>query len=122
MAAIRKHSQNVIIDSISFACMVILAVTGILLHFRLPHGSHNSTILGLTRHQWGEFHFWVAMVFVAGIIVHSLLHLPWIKSVIYPKDESRRRKAVLIFSLGIYALLIFTFVILMVPIYEGASG
>jgi hypothetical protein len=99
--------------------MMVLTITGILLHFRLPHGSHDSTLMGFTRHQWGEFHFWVAIVFVCGIIVHSLLHLSWIKAALSPKNEKERKYNVLVFSFGIYFLLIFAFLIALSPIVKG---
>ena len=116
MAGLRKHTQNVVIDLISFVCMMVLLVTGFVLHYRLPPGSHNATILGQDRHEWGEFHFWVAIIFVAGIVVHMILHIPWIKSVLAPKDQNKRKNAVLWFSFTIYVLILFSFSLLMSPI------
>ena len=42
--------------------------TGLLLVFRLPPGSrggHGLTMLGLSRHEWGDLHYWVALGMVA---------------------------------------------------------
>lgn len=119
MKMLKKHTQNVIIDFISFLCMMVLAITGILLHFRLPHGSHDATLMGFSRHQWGEFHFWVAIIFISGIFVHMLLHIPWIKSVLSPKEDIQRKYNVLIFSFSVYVLLIFTFLVALAPIMKG---
>ena len=116
MAGLRKHTQNVIIDMVSFVCMVILFVTGAVLHYRLPHGSHNATLLGQSRHEWADFHFWVALIFVAGIIVHMVLHIPWIKSVLTPKDEKQRKYTALWFSFTLYALILFSLSLLVTPI------
>ncbi|MBF0299510.1 MAG: DUF4405 domain-containing protein [Oligoflexia bacterium] len=45
--------------------LVLLASTGFLLHHRLPHGSGRLTVLELTRHPWGDIHFYLSIVFLA---------------------------------------------------------
>lgn len=112
----RKHTQNLIIDFISFISMAVLLLTGFLLHLRLPHGSHSATVLGLDRHQWSEVHFWVAIIFTAGIIVHMVLHIPWIKSVISPKYGDKQRHMLLIFSFSLYVLLLLGIGLFLSPI------
>ena len=37
-------------------------------------------LLGYTRHDWGDVHFWIAAAIVAGVLLHLLLHWGWIKS------------------------------------------
>ena len=118
MKTIRKHTQNVWIDSISFICMIILIVTGVLLKFKIPPGSHGSELWGWSRHQWGDFHFWVAIVMTAGITVHLLLHIPWIQGVIYPKNSENRIQRVVLFSAGFGLIVIFSLVLLMAPVIE----
>jgi len=71
MNSIRKHTQNVVVDTLSFVCMIILTITGILIHFKLPKGSKGDTVWGLSRHEWGEFHFWVAAVLIVAITFHE---------------------------------------------------
>ena len=119
MSGLRKHDQNIVIDYISFICMVILLLTGLLLEFRLPPGGHNAQVLGLGRHDWGTIHFIVALIFTAGIVVHMILHLPWLKSVLNPKDEKKRKDAVMIFSLSIYVLLILTMILFFSPVVQN---
>lgn len=85
MKSIRKHTQNVAIDLTSFVLLVGLLLTGLLIHYVLPPGSHGSSFLGLTRHEWGNIHFWVALFFVAVILFHLLLHLSWIKGSLFKK-------------------------------------
>lgn len=116
MALLRKHNQNVLIDYISFVCFGLLTMTGFLLHWRLPHGSKNATLIGYSRHQWGEFHFWVAIAFVSGIIVHLILHLPWIKVTMSPEKGEKQRYILLIFSFTVYAILLFSLGLLLSPI------
>lgn len=76
---VRKHTQNVVIDLISFTGMLLLLFTGTIMHFVLPPGNHGNDFWGFTRHEWGEFHFWVALIFSGIIVYHLLLHIPWIK-------------------------------------------
>lgn len=118
MARARKHNQNVIIDYISFICFGLLVVTGFLLHWRLPHGSHNATLLGFSRHQWGEVHFLVAIVFTVGILFHILLHVPWIKSTMSPKRGVKQRYTLLIFLMTVYTILLFSLGVFLSPIIK----
>lgn len=64
-----------------------LAGTGFLLNVRLPHGSHRSA-LGMTRHEWSDWHVWIALVFLALVILHLALHWRWLWKI------AARRKAV----------------------------
>ncbi len=116
MALSRKHNQNVLIDYISFVCFGLLTITGFLLHWRLPHGSHNATLIGYSRHQWSEFHFWVAIVFISGIIVHLVLHIPWIQATMSPAKGDKQRYNLLIFSFTVYTILLVSFGLMMSPI------
>lgn len=118
MALTRKHSQNVLIDYISFVCFGLLTVTGFLLHWRLPPGSRDATLIGYSRHQWSEFHFWVAIVFISGIIVHLILHIPWIKSTMSPNKGEKQRYTLLIFSFTMYTILLFSLGLFFSPIIK----
>lgn len=116
MSGIRKHKQNVVIDYVSFLCMVMLLLTGLLLEFKLPPGGHNAQVLGLSRHEWGTIHFVVALIFSTGIIVHMIMHLPWLRSVLNPKDESKKKDVIMILSLSIYMLVIMALVLFLSPV------
>lgn len=119
MNSIRKHTQNVVVDIVSFVCMIILMVTGILIHFKLPKGSKGATVWGLSRHEWGEFHFWVAAVLIVAITFHVLLHIPWIKGVVYPKKNDKKRTRVLIYSITFMLILAVGVAVLLSPVKGG---
>ena len=65
-----------------------LAATGIVLHWVLPPGSGGrpgghparNELLDLSRHEWGDIHFWIAAAMVALVVVHLALHWGWIKT------------------------------------------
>jgi hypothetical protein len=81
------------IDLGAFFALLMLISTGMLIEFRLPPGSGGHEpygrgwralerttpeIWGLTRHQWGEIHFWIAVTFVFLLAFHLALHWKWI--------------------------------------------
>jgi hypothetical protein len=73
----RTH-LNLIVDVLAFLVGAALTSTGALLAWRLPPGQHGPTLLGWTRHQWGDLHLWLAIALVVLMVVHLLLHLDWI--------------------------------------------
>lgn len=74
---------NFITDALSALCVLSMIGTGIILRFSLPPGTNRSLSLwGLTRHQWGDIHFWLALATVGIILIHLVLHWTWIVSVV----------------------------------------
>lgn len=77
-----KTKWNFLIDAVMFADMMLIAGIGFLLKYALPRGGHNSgvgrsgglSILGLTRHEWGDVHLIVAVFFLILLVVHIILH------------------------------------------------
>jgi len=35
-------------------------------------------LLGWSRHEWGDLHFWLALVLVALVAMHLILHWDWV--------------------------------------------
>jgi len=57
-----------------------MAGTGLLLALRLPPGSaggHGLTALGMSRHEWGDYHTWLSYAFLALMAAHLLIHWRW---------------------------------------------
>jgi hypothetical protein len=74
-----KATINFVIDTVAFAAIVLLAATGALIHYVLPPGSgHFSQLWGMDRHQWGEIHFFLAIVLLCAVVVHLFLHWHWV--------------------------------------------
>ena len=74
----KKPDLNFVIDAGSLLGFLVLLSTGILMFLILPAGSKGDMVWGLTRHEWGDIHFWVSMVFLALMGVHLFLHWNWI--------------------------------------------
>jgi hypothetical protein len=70
----------------------------------LPPGSGQArTIWGLGRHDWGDFHFWIAATFFGVSALHLFLHWNWIVAVLKGKKTHKSGKR---FTLGLVSLFI----------------
>ncbi len=99
----RRTDINFIIDMTAFIGFVVMTITGILMRYVLPPGSgHHSTIWSLDRHEWGDIHFWISVVFFSLLALHLVLHWRWVVSVVTgrPREGSGFRA-----GLGIIGLL-----------------
>jgi hypothetical protein len=80
----RRIVFNFLIDFVSFVGVLGMITTGLVVRYILPAGSGgfrhrvDRTLWSLSRHQWGELHFWVAAVLGALLVVHVALHWSWI--------------------------------------------
>ena len=71
---------NYLVDWVAFLLFSCLVSTGMLLHYSLPPGSGGRLVFGLSRHEWGDVHFWISVVFLSAVAVHLCLHSAWIKA------------------------------------------
>jgi len=93
----KRATINFILDVISFVDLLCLAVTGFIMKYILPPGSGGygrgfrggrgelvdeqiRDLWSMTRHEWGDIHFYLAALFVILMVVHIILHWTWIKS------------------------------------------
>lgn len=64
--------------------------TGVLMHCRLVpgfKGGQGLSLLGMSRHEWGEYHLGAAYLFLAFLSVHLTLNFSFIKNVIAKKTN-----------------------------------
>ncbi len=90
----KRSTLNFIVDLVSFLNLIGLAFTGIIIKFVLPPGTggrgrqlheglgreHIKNFWSMSRHEWGDIHFYLAVFFVVLMTVHIILHWNWIKS------------------------------------------
>ena len=88
----KKITVNFIVDSIGFVVLLGIVYTGVIIKYVLPPGSGGHGHRGgrggnevkelwdMTRHEWGDIHFYLSLAFIVIIIVHLVLHFKWIKS------------------------------------------
>ncbi len=101
----KKVTVNFWIDLISFITFLGLTVTGVVIRYVLPPGTGGrgkalsggrgtgdiKELLNMTRHEWGDIHFYIAIVFFILILLHIILHWQWIKNY-FSRNFLKRRK------------------------------
>jgi hypothetical protein len=113
---------NLVIDIVAFISAVFLIASGFLLEYILPPGSgrlgtegfgvgpgglHRPILLlwGLTRHEWGNIHFYLAIALMALLSLHLLLHWQWIACMVQGKPREGFGLRVALGILGLVSLL-----------------
>ena len=90
----KRSSLNFIVDLAALLNLLGLAFTGFIMKYILPPGSgglgrrlhdgaggeHIKDFWSMTRHEWGDIHFYLALLFVILMAVHIVLHWNWLKS------------------------------------------
>ena len=99
----KRTTLNRITDALAFAGFVFVVATGFLLHYLLPPGSGSlhgvvtgygaaerpvTLLWGLTPHDWGNIHFWIALGLMLVLALHLVLHWRWIRSSIRGRAHS----------------------------------
>jgi hypothetical protein len=101
----RRASLNFVVDAVAFVAFVFLTATGVLVRYVLPPGSgHFSALWGADRHEWGQIHFWTAVVLMGALAFHLFLHWRWVVCMVQgrPREGSGVRMALAV--LGVVAL------------------
>ena len=117
----KKTKKNFLIDAIAFVCFVFLVSTGVVMYVNLPPGSKTNAIWGLDRHQWGEIHFWLAVVFLGILILHLIMHWRWIVSLVKGKRKEGSGRRILYGLIAFFALLIIAAAPIFSPVTHGSG-
>ncbi len=85
----KRSTWMLLIDAVALASFLFLIATGLLVRYVLPAGSGGiegygtgwraaarpvSLVWGLSRHEWGDIHFWISVVFLLVIAAHLFIH------------------------------------------------
>ncbi|MHC4637607.1 MAG: DUF4405 domain-containing protein [Planctomycetota bacterium] len=90
----KKVTVNFIVDLLGLLNLMSLVFTGVIMKYILPPGSGGRghgfrggagsaqvrELWTMTRHEWGDIHFFLSVLFVVLITVHIVLHWSWIKN------------------------------------------
>jgi hypothetical protein len=97
-----KTKFNFWFDVTIFITFAVTAIIGLMLWLIIPSGRGSGWLVffGLTRHQWVDIHNWVGLAMLIGVILHLVLHLPWITCAIKRFFGRLARQARLNFSLN----------------------
>jgi hypothetical protein len=79
----KKSNIKYFVDILMFLCIVGIAGIGFLMGLFLAEGptvrEQDKYFLNLHRHQWGEIHLYLSLVFTALVILHLFLNWEWVK-------------------------------------------
>lgn len=74
----KKNTLNFLMDMFMFIDFIALIFTGVLLR-NFPSAMRETCILGVTRHDWVDLHWVLALSLVLVIFIHLALHWSWAK-------------------------------------------
>jgi hypothetical protein len=74
----KKVKVNFWMDTVIFINFIGVIFTGVLLH-RFPPELKENLILGVSRYDWGDLHWVLALSLIFLTIVHLFLHWGWLK-------------------------------------------
>ncbi len=101
----KSATLKFLIDSIAFVAFVLLASTGLLMRYVLPPGSGRFRALwGMDRHEWGQLHFWIAVVMLAAIALHLVLNWKWVVCMVRGQQPQGAWPRVTLALVGLAAL------------------
>ena len=114
-----RTTLNAVIDAGAYVGLVALATTGLMLRYQMPPGSGGlhgmgsgegagsrpvTVVWGLSRHEWGSVHYWIALLLMGVLAVHLILHWKWILCVLHGKPHTGASGSR--FALGVAGLLL----------------
>jgi hypothetical protein len=118
----KRPNLNLAVDILALILAVLVVVTGLVLEYMLPPGSGRLgtegfgfapgamqrpilLLWGLTRHEWGNIHFWTAIGLMGALSLHLVLHWRWIVCMVKGKHREGSGIRVALGILGLVSLL-----------------
>jgi len=129
---VKKSKLNLIIDALLLLCIASIAGIGLLMRNVLVPGYKRWDIYGrnvelyfwgLDRHQWGTIHFVIALVLLALLVLHVVLHWAVIVGIyrkLMPNVKARWITAIILLAITI-TLAFFSYAVHPV-VSEGGRG
>jgi uncharacterized BrkB/YihY/UPF0761 family membrane protein len=93
-----KNIWKKVLDLVLYLVACMTAGTGLLLAYRLPHGTgHASRVVffGYGRHEWGDIHTWFAYFAIFLGVTHLALNWQWLMKVAASKHTWRLAAGIL---------------------------
>lgn len=110
------------IDLLSFVTLTLMVSTGVLVKYTLPPRSGGDAVWGLTRHDWGDVHYYLSLVFLVLIASHLVTHRNFIKAAIAGKASTESKYRMALGLLSVVALIALAFAPVASPVAEGQRG
>ena len=101
-----KNSLIKLVDLVAFVLFVFAVSTGVLMRYVLPPGSGPAfEVLGMSRHEWSDIHFYITSIFLAVLSVHLVFHWRFIQSLFQGNYKEISVLRVLLGLVGLFAIL-----------------
>jgi len=80
-----------LLNYILYALGILLAGTGTILKWKIPHGpsGREISLWGLGKHDWRDLHLWVGIALTVLVFWHLWLHRKWIMNVACKKHSGK---------------------------------
>lgn len=101
----KQSSVLKVIDLLSFIVLTLMISTGVFLEYTLPERSRSATVWSLTRHEWGDIHLNISILFLVLMSCHLIVHIKYIKLAIGGKVQREQRYRIGLGVVGIAALI-----------------
>lgn len=111
-----------IIDLLSFIVLTLMVSTGVFLRFTLPPRSGGDQVWNLSRHAWGDIHYYFAVAFLFLMVTHLFSHAKFIKSVFMGKASTEKNYRIAIGIMGVIVLIMLAFSPVISPVTELERG
>ena len=103
---LKKSNAIALIDIAAFISFVFVVSTGVLMRYVLPPKSGKFTeILGMSRHEWGDIHFYITFIFLAILSIHLILHWKFIRNVFRGRVKKANASRLILGLVGLLAVL-----------------
>jgi len=111
-----------ILDFFSFVTLMLMLSTGVFLKVTLPPRSGGDEVWGLSRHEWGDIHFYLSVIFLLFMSAHLVAHAKFIKSVIIGKAPTEKYYRIVAGIIGAIALISLAFSPVISPVTDVKRG
>ena len=102
----KKSKLITLIDISAFISFIFVISTGVLMRYVLPPRSGQSIeILGMSRHEWGDIHFYITFIFLVILSIHLILHWKFIRNIFHGRLKEASNFRLILGLVGLIAVL-----------------
>ena len=62
-------------------------------------------VLGMSRHEWGDIHFYITFIFLAILSIHLILHWKFIRNVLRGRIKETNNYRIMLGLVGLISIL-----------------